>query len=86
MALNVTDDARYRQQGTKKCNNNKKDAMALVKDKLTEFNTTMSTLTDRVEYMYKRIEGMESMDDMEELCEEMQATKSSVVIDINKEI
>jgi len=57
-----------------------------VKERLAKINTSMSTLTGRVDDMGKDIEGLESVGDFGEHCVEMQVLGNSVVADVNKEI
>ena len=52
----------------KKGKDKNKDMMVLMDDGLMGFNSTMSTLTDKVEDMDKQIEELESVRDIEELC------------------
>ena len=51
-----------------------------------EFNTTMSTVTARVEDMDKSTEELQSEGDMEELRGETQVAVNSVVADFKREI
>jgi len=74
------------QQGGKKGKDKTKDVMVLMEDRLTEFNSTISTLTDRVEDMNKRIEELKSIGNLDELSGEMQTTMNSVVATVNREV
>lgn len=74
------------QQGDKKGKDKTKDVMVLMEDRLAKFTSTISTLTDRVDDMNKRIEELESIGDLDELSGEMQTAMSSVVATVNKEI
>ena len=60
--------------------------ITLVEDSLAKFNTTVSTLMGRVKDIDKRIQELGSMQNMEQLRGELQATMNSVVVDFNNEI
>ena len=84
MASSVTDA--NPQQGGKKGKDKNKEVVALVDERLAEITNSMSTLTERVGDMDRRLEELESGEDMEGLRGEVKAAMTTVGDEFKREL